>query len=175
MKHILTLFVILFLSTPTFSQNKPVPGYITTQDFPDSVKALGIEDLTGRKITFGQMLESYKGKKVVIDIWASWCRDCIAGYPKLEDLRRSIGKDNVAFIFLSADKDKQKWNSAITRYRITGDHYIMDGAWTNSLSNYLVLDWVPRYLVIDESGKVIMPKVIVADDPRLKGAVMGQP
>jgi thiol-disulfide isomerase/thioredoxin len=171
MKYVLAVAVILFIAYESFSQNKPVPDYVTQQDFPDSVKALGIEDLSGSRITFGALLESYKGKKVVIDIWASWCRDCIVGYPKLEKLKRSMSDEDVAFVFLSADKDKEKWKNAITKYNIVGDHYVLDGAWTNSLSNYIVLDWVPRYFVIDENGKVIMPKAIVADDPRLKEAV----
>lgn len=180
MKYFLALFVIVCLANQSLSQNAPVPGYVTTQNFPDSVKALGMEDLAGKRITFGEMLTLYKGKKVLIDIWASWCRDCIVGYPKLEKVKGAVDEASVAFVFLSADKDKQKWKDAITKYKINGDHYILDGAWINSLSHYLVLDWVPRYFVIDESGKVTMPKAIVADDPQLKKAleeraVSGQP
>jgi thiol-disulfide isomerase/thioredoxin len=171
MKCIVTFSFVLFFVTKIFSQNDPVPDYVTAQDFPDSVKILLIEDLAGKRITFGQMLASYKGKKVLIDIWGSWCRDCIVGYPKLEELRKHVGEKNIAYVFLSADKDKQKWKNAISKYNIRGDHYILDGAWVNSLSHYLVLDWVPRYLVLDENGRVIMAKAIVADNKVLKKAL----
>ena len=35
-------------------------------------------------ITFEKILNKYKGKIVVIDVWASWCSDCIKGLPKVK-------------------------------------------------------------------------------------------
>src|SRR6187431_1541086 len=84
----LTFIFIALCSLPLFSfaQNDPVPAYLTIQPFPDSVLNLQAVALNGEILTFGKMLDKYKGKNVVIDIWASWCRDCIVGYPKLHDL-----------------------------------------------------------------------------------------
>jgi thiol-disulfide isomerase/thioredoxin len=171
MKYFLALFIIFSLVSPTFSQNDPVPDYLTMQDFPDSVKSLSIRTVDGRMLTFGDMLATCKGKKVLIDIWGSWCRDCIIGYPKLEELRRQVGEKNVAYVFLSTDKDEEKWKHAIAKFNLRGEHYLLDGAWKNTLSSYIVLDWVPRYLVLDENGRVIMPKAIGAEDAAVKKAL----
>jgi thiol-disulfide isomerase/thioredoxin len=171
MKYILTVTIILITRLTTFSQNEPVPDYLTTQDFPDSIKALGMESLAGEPITFGKMLEMYKGKKVLIDIWASWCRDCIVGYPKLEALRKQVGEKNIAYVSLSVDEDHKKWKNAIKKYNIRADHYVLDGAWENPLPYYIALDWIPRYIVLDENGKIIVPKAVVADDAVLKKAL----
>ncbi len=171
MKHTLLLLLALFIAAPLFSQNEPVPSYVTTQDFPDSVKALGIRTVDDTKISLGDVLAKYKGKKVLVDIWASWCRDCIIGYPKVEELRRQVGEDNIAYVFLSVDKDAQKWKNAIGKFKIRGEHYLLDGAWKNPLSNYIALDWVPRYLVLDEQGRVIVPKAILAEDDALRNAL----
>jgi hypothetical protein len=78
MKH-LSFCLFFFAAVVALAQDAPAPEYLTKQDFPDSVKSLGLQTLEGRKVTFGQMLETYKGKKIVIDIWGSWCRDCIVG------------------------------------------------------------------------------------------------
>jgi thiol-disulfide isomerase/thioredoxin len=171
MKYLLALCVLVSFVTTTFSQNDPVPDYVTIQDFPDSVKSLNLQALDGKGITFGELLKSHQGKKILIDIWGSWCRDCIIGYPKLDELRRLIGEKHVAYIFLSTDKDPQKWKNAIEKFNIRGEHYLLDGGWKTPLSSYIALDWVPRYLVLDEKGKVIMPKAIVADDVSLKSAL----
>jgi thiol-disulfide isomerase/thioredoxin len=32
-------------------------------------------------------LKKYKGKTLVIEVWASWCGDCVKAMPKLKDLR----------------------------------------------------------------------------------------
>lgn len=165
------LLLIMFISTATYSQDAPPPSYLTHRDFPDSVKSLGLKTRDGRKLTFEEMLKTYKGKKILIDIWGSWCRDCIVGYPKLEKLREQVGDKNVVYVFLSTDTEEHKWKYAIDRFHIRGEHYLMDGAWKNSLSNYLVLDWVPRYFVLDENGRIIEPKAVHADEPSLKKAL----
>jgi thiol-disulfide isomerase/thioredoxin len=171
MKYFFTISFLACFFSITFCQDVPAPNYLTVQDFPDSVKSLVMQSETGKQMTFGEMLESYQGKKVFIDIWGSWCRDCIVGYPKVEELRKNVGEKNVVFVFLSTDKEKQKWKNAILKFGIRGEHYLLQGAWTNSLCNYLVLDWVPRYVVLDEQGKVIMPKAVVAEDSAIKKAL----
>lgn len=171
MKSVITICFVIGCFSTSFSQNAPVPGYLTIQDFPDSVKSLGLRTLKGERLTFSDVLSVYKGKKVLIDIWASWCRDCIVGYPKLEELRKDVGEVDIVYVFLSVDKEEQKWKTAIEKYNIRGEHYLLDGAWTNPLSNYIVLDWVPRYLVLDKNAKIILPKAIVAEDVTLKKAL----
>ncbi|HYF69450.1 MAG TPA: TlpA disulfide reductase family protein [Ohtaekwangia sp.] len=169
-------FIILsfiFLTTSSFSQHQPVPDYLTTQAFPDSVKTVSLIQPDGTSVSFADMLQLYKGKKVVIDIWASWCRDCLVGLPKLEALKQKTGTADVIYVFLSVDKDDPKWKTAINRYNIQGEHYRVEGGWKTPLSNYIVLDWVPRYLVLDESGMIIMPKAIHVDDATLEKVLTG--
>ena len=168
MKILLVLICCLVACHIGFAQYDSVPKYLTRQNFPDSVRSWGVQALDGKKLTIGELFDSYKGRKVLIDIWGSWCRDCLIGYPKLEALRREVGEKNVAYLFLSTDKEVTKWKAAIEKFSIRGDHYLLDGAWQTPLSNYIRLDWVPRYLVLDEKGRVIMPKAIVADDENLK-------
>ena len=171
MKYLIALSIFVCFANTTFSQNAPVPEYLTTQDFPDSVKSLVLRQLDGHTLTFGDMLGSYKGKKVLIDIWGSWCRDCIISYPKLEALRKEAGEKDIVYVFLSTDENEQKWKNAITRFGIRGEHYLLDGAWKNTLCNYLVLDWVPRYFVLDKNGRMTLPKAILAEDSELKKAL----
>lgn len=166
MKYLFTfLFLLLFLVT--FAQNTPVPEYVATQNFPDSVLNVSLLTPDNQKITFAQILEKHKGKKIVIDLWATWCRDCIIGYPKLDELRQKTDSAHVAFIFISIDKDDAKWRAGIERFKITGDHYRSETAWSNTLTNYIVLDWIPRYLIMDEKRKVILPKAITADQKEM--------
>lgn len=173
MRRILTLlpFTLLFV-VQLFGQDQPVPGYVVNQDFPDSVKAVPMVTLEGGQATFADMLKTCRGKKVVIDIWASWCRDCIAGLPKLDQLRKQTEGDKVVYVFLSVDDDDQKWRSAIKRFDIRGVHYRIKAGWRNPLANYIVLDWVPRYLTLSEDGRVMMPKAILANDRLLVRSVL---
>ncbi|ANH82648.1 alkyl hydroperoxide reductase [Niabella ginsenosidivorans] len=48
-------------------------------------------------------LESLKGKKVFVNIWASWCPPCRAEMPSIQNLRKKLGDDKVTFVLLSVD------------------------------------------------------------------------
>ncbi|HYG18143.1 MAG TPA: thioredoxin-like domain-containing protein [Ohtaekwangia sp.] len=161
----------LGLALSSFGQHQPVPDYVVKQAFPDSVLAISVAKPDGSRVKFSDVLALYHGKKLVVDIWASWCRDCIVGLPKLEELKKTTG-EGVVYLFLSVDDSEVKWRSAISRFGIKGDHYRIEDGWKNPLANYIVLDWVPRYMVLNEEGRVVMPKAIVADDQLLKDALV---
>jgi thiol-disulfide isomerase/thioredoxin len=172
-RFIIITFLLAF-STSAFCQNDPVPEYLIAQPFPDSVQNVGIVTYDGKRISFSEMISGYKGKKVVIDMWASWCRDCIVGLPKLNELRRKTGEEHVVYLFLSVDANEEKWKNAISRFNIRGEHYRVEGAWKTPLSNYIALDWVPRYIVLSETGMIIMPKAIEASQINPKDLIVNE-
>lgn len=160
------LLPLLFLGStflPCVAQNEPVPEYLTTQEFPDSVRTVSVENYNGKGMTFEGILKQYKGKRIVIDIWASWCRDCLVGVPGLRDLIKKTTDQNIVYLFISVDEDERKWKSAISRFSIPGEHFRIKSGWKNPLCNYIVLDWVPRYMVLNETGKVTKSKAITGD------------
>lgn len=169
------IFPLLFaiITTTGFGQNKPVPAYVVNQQFPDSVRALSLLALDGTTTTLGDVLDGFRGKRVMIDIWASWCRDCIVALPQLSELHERADSDDVVILALSLDREEEKWRTAIDRLNVKGIHYWIPVGWRNAFSNYIVLDWIPRYLVLDENGRVVMPKAIHADDIGLVERVIG--
>ena len=38
-------------------------------------------------VPFSAILEQHKGQTIFIDIWASWCKDCRKGLPKVKELQ----------------------------------------------------------------------------------------
>ena len=41
----------------------------------------------GSQVAFKDILKQYKGKTLVIEVWASWCGDCVKAMPKLKELQ----------------------------------------------------------------------------------------
>lgn len=136
---------------------------------PDSFseEALGEEliALDGSKIALNQILEKHRGSVVLIDVWAAWCPDCIKGIPDLEQVQQDF--PDVNYLFFSADKTEHSWKEAIEKYNLEGDHYWIADGMKGNFGKAIHLDWIPRYIVIDKTGKVALYKAIEANDEAL--------
>lgn len=123
------------------------------------------ETLDGEFISLKNILAKHQGKTVVIDVWASWCPDCIKGFPALRELQNN--HQEVVFVFLSLDKTSQKWKDAIEKYSLEGDHYYLEETTKGEFGQSIDLDWIPRYIVVDPAGNIALKRAIVADDETL--------
>lgn len=155
--------LLILLNTTLSCQNTPVT------EFSDAALADEFETLSGEKVTFESILEKHKGSKLFIDVWASWCKDCLGGLPGVKQLQKDYPE--LKYIFLSLDKTKRSWKKGVKRLEITGDHYFMDSGWKGAFGEFLDLDWIPRYLIVDPDGKIQVYKAIKTTDKKLLNAI----
>jgi thiol-disulfide isomerase/thioredoxin len=116
-------------------------------------------------ITFSEILKKYEGKTIVIDVWASWCSDCIKGMPKAKALQEKYPE--ATYLFISMDKTYEAWLKGIEKYDVKGEHYLTSDGMKGVFGKSINLDWIPRYMVVDKTGKIALYKVIEADDEKL--------
>ena len=119
----------------------------------------------GESLKFEEILESYKGQQIVIDVWASWCRDCIEGLPQLKAMQAEY--PDVIFLFLSLDKGIDRWKKGIEKYQIQGEHYYMQSGWNGPFGEFLDLDWIPRYMVVDKEGNIKLFRSVKITDKNI--------
>ncbi|WP_308993427.1 TlpA disulfide reductase family protein [Mariniflexile litorale] len=140
------------------------------QDTPTQFSEAALNDtfvtLEGKTIAFKDILEANKGKTLVIDVWASWCKDCIGGMPKVKSLQKA-NKD-ATYLFLSLDKTQDAWKKGIKKYDVQGQHYFVESGWKGPFCEFIQLDWIPRYMVVDTNGNIKLFKAIEADDKKIK-------
>ncbi|WP_282135486.1 TlpA family protein disulfide reductase [Seonamhaeicola maritimus] len=151
---------LLILLISFFSCNTEVPTKFSEEALNDTFITL-----EGDEVTFQSILEKHKGKTIVIDVWASWCGDCLRGMPKVKELQAEY-KD-VVYVFLSLDRGQEPWKKGIKKHDVVGDHYFMQSGWKGAFGNFLDLDWIPRYMVINEASEIVVFKVVEANDKNL--------
>ena len=78
--------------------------------------------IDGSQVAFKDILKKHKGKTLVIEVWASWCGDCIKAMPKLKELQAN--NPDVAYVFISMDKTADKWKVGIEKYELKGDNFM---------------------------------------------------
>jgi len=166
MKKVILFVTLIFGLLSSCSESKSAPSYLNNKPFPEDIQQYKIQNVNGEMVTLKEILEKHKGKKIVLDFWASWCGDCLTGLPSLQDLQEET--KNVDYVFLSVDRSSERWKRAITKFNIQGDHYFFTEGYTNTLTEYVSLDWIPRYMVIDEQGIIIDAKSTRASDKEFR-------
>ncbi len=160
MKKLVALIILVVFTNCNFE---------TPTKFSEEALQNPIHSITNESLTFKEVLKKHKGKKILIDVWASWCADCIKGLPKIKSLQKEYPE--VVFLFLSVDTKKNAWKKGIERFRIVGEHYFVEGDFDSEFANFLNLSWIPRYVVVDETGSIILFKATKATDEAIVEAL----
>lgn len=138
-----------------------------TTQFSDVALNDKLTTIDGKATNLKEILNTFKGKVILLEIWATWCKDCINGIPNVKKLHEKYKNAGVEFVYLSVDKEQAKWKKGIEKYEIEGNHYFIDSGWKSKLNQSLPLDWIPRYMIIDTKGEIKIYRAVVATDKNI--------
>jgi len=78
----------------------------------------------------------------------------------------------VVYLFLSVDEKVGSWKRGVQRHLLEGEHFnIPKGMKNGDLVTFLDLSWIPRYLVLNEKGEIILFNAIDASDKKIREAL----
>ena len=101
-------------------------------------------------------LSSLKGKVVLLDFWASWCRPCRAENPNVVKLYNKYKDRGFTVYSVSLDQNKDKWIAAITKDQLTWSNHVSElTGWKSSAGNKYGVSSIPKTFLIDANGKII--------------------
>ena len=115
-----------------------------------------LTDINGKK----HKLSDYRGKKVVLMLWATWCPPCKATIPHLMELRRAVGEDELAIMGISHITEDPP-NTAEIIKQFAEDrkiNYTVIAAQIGSAGNpYDAIHQLPTFLFIEPDGTIKLP------------------
>ncbi|MDD4820292.1 MAG: TlpA disulfide reductase family protein [Flavobacteriales bacterium] len=100
-------------------------------------------------------MESFFGKVVLIDVWATWCPPCRAEIPSMQALEKSYEGKDIAFVSISVDKDKSAWDAFQKANTMTGIQLYADADGVQDFMSYYGIRSIPRFILVGKDGKVI--------------------
>ncbi len=111
-------------------------------------------DMTGRRLDGAEdSLSAYRGRVVLIDFWATWCRPCIDVLPELRDLVSELPADRFTLLAISVDERLETVTTLIEREPMP---------WTNwhvGVDSDIARAWdvrgFPTYVLVDEEGLIL--------------------
>lgn len=93
-----------------------------------------------------------KGKVVVIDFFASWCRPCLMEIPDVIEARKHYPADKVVFLGISLDQDQGEYARFVKQTPFNFPVYLAD---PDVLTTFGV-KMIPKTLVYDTTGQQIV-------------------
>ena len=99
-------------------------------------------------------LSSYRGRPLILNVWASWCAPCRKEAASLERLAWSDAGSRYTVIGISTDDDRNAALKWLRHSNATISHYIDSGPrWT--LENMLGASTIPITVLVDAQGRVV--------------------
>lgn len=98
------------------------------------------------------ILDKYKGKAVLIDIWATWCGPCRAGHKAMAPMKEKMKGQNIQFVYITSPSSPlQTWHEMIKD--IDGDHYYLTKEQYNYILSKYESDGIPTYAIYNTKGE----------------------
>lgn len=102
----------------------------------------------GEKIKLSQL----KGKYLYLDFWATWCGPCVYESPFFEKLAKEFKDENIEFLSISTDSEKEAWLKYLDSHPKSLPQYISQDLVLTEKWN---IRGIPRFVLIDKNFKII--------------------
>jgi len=140
--NIIFVSILLLISTCTFART---PGEVLENGLLREATLYGFGGDVRR-------LSEFRGKPLIINVWASWCEPCRAEMGSLERLFNRYGGKEFNIIGISTDDDSNAAFNFLIRSGVTFDNY---ADYRLTMENMLGANTIPLTLLIDANGKVL--------------------
>jgi thiol-disulfide isomerase/thioredoxin len=144
MKRIFS-WVLICLAATTFSVFAKTPGEVEVGGL---LREAQMQGLSGPS----KKLSAFRGKPLVINVWASWCPPCRQEMGSLERLSRRYGGKQFEVIGISTDDYPDRAAAFLQQSHTTFSNFIDSKLF---MENMLGADRLPLTLLVDAQGRVL--------------------
>jgi thiol-disulfide isomerase/thioredoxin len=152
---IIHLFMVLFFSNISFGQKKLIVPLAIGSKVPD----IGFNKVLNYKSNKAK-LSDFKGKLIILDMWATTCTSCIAYFPHMDSLQKQF-KDKIQILLVNPhktnDETLDRIKNVMEKFKVRTGFYpsLPIPIYDTILNAYFPHKTVPHEVWIDGNGKLI--------------------
>lgn len=134
---------------------------------PRSAPNFALKNLTDATVT----LEQYRGKIVLLDFWATWCKPCVKSMPVLQELYEQFAGKDFFVVGISTDENgKKAVEPFIKKHKITYP-ILLDTEENPAWDTYKV-KVIPMMFLVDRKGQIVKQWVGETDIKEVESAIV---
>lgn len=123
------------------------------------MQAPSFEIIDNKNRTFTN--DSFQGKYLFIDFWASWCKPCREESPNLVEASHKYANKGIEMISVSVDHNKNEWEKAMNEDSLSGIQVCVGR--NSKIAQNFGISFVPSNFLIDPQGKIIAKNLTGTD------------
>ena len=119
-----------------------------------------------------KILEPYKGKFVLLDVWGTWCGPCREALSHSTEEYARLKDYDIQFLYLANKSPQAAWENIIKEYNVSGPnvaHYNLPSDQQAAIEHHLNVHAWPTYKLFDRDGNLLDLKVDARDVEALAG------
>ena len=119
-----------------------------------------------------KLVEPYKGKFVLLDIWGTWCGPCKEALSHSTEEYARLKDYDIQYLYLANNSPQTSWENIIKEYNISSPnmaHYNLPTDQQSAIEHYLNVHSWPTYKLFDRNSNMLDLKVDARDLEGLAG------
>ncbi|WP_431294420.1 peroxiredoxin family protein [Pedobacter sp. P26] len=100
-------------------------------------------------------MSSFRGKYVLLDFWASWCKPCREENPNVLKAYQKFSSHNFTVLAYSLDDSRERWEKAIVTDGLPWTQLSDLASWKSEASKLFGVTAIPSNFLIDPNGKIV--------------------
>ena len=110
-----------------------------------------LTDTSGKFLTLSEL----RGKYVLLDFWASWCKPCRENNSVLKELYEKYSRTKIEIIGISGDVKHEDWKKAIVDEKMNWKNISDLKGYEGPVFTQYAIDAVPTYILVNPEGKIV--------------------
>jgi thiol-disulfide isomerase/thioredoxin len=117
-----------------------------------------VADMSDGEQILRKLIEPYKGKIILMDIWGTWCGPCKDALSRSQAEYKRLKDYDLVYLYLANNSSEESWKNVIKMYDVTGDnvvHYNLPKPQQSAIEAFLKVQAFPTYKLIDRDGTIL--------------------